>query len=63
MPTSAAPTTAAPTTGAPTTGAPTTGAPTDGRPFVDSSPSNELVSTAPYVKRWGPSQAPSWGDT
>ena len=35
-----------------------------GRPFVDSSPSNELRSTEPYVKRWGDNpQAPSWGDT
>ena len=40
------------------------------RPFVDSSPSNELVATAPYVKRWDGGgaggahspQAASWGD-
>ena len=34
----------------------------DGRPFVDSSPSNELISSVPYVKRWGDVQAWSWGD-
>ena len=42
----------------------------DARPFVDSSPSNGLVSTSPYVKRWDgagkggadSAQAASWGD-
>jgi beta-mannosidase len=34
----------------------------DGRPVVDSSPSNGLLSTRPYVKRWGDTQAGSWGD-
>ena len=35
----------------------------DSRPFVDSSPSNGLLSVAPYVKRWGANpQAASWGD-
>ena len=42
----------------------------DARPFVDSSPSNGLVSTLPYVKRWDgagkggadSAQAASWGD-
>jgi beta-mannosidase len=35
---------------------------TDGRPVVDSSPSNGLLSSRPYVKRWGEPQAVSWGD-
>jgi len=35
----------------------------DARPIVDSSPSNGLVSSVPYVKRWGTVGAGSWGDT
>ena len=38
------------------------GADADGRPFVDSSPSNAVLSYEPYVKRWGDVQAWSWGD-
>lgn len=34
----------------------------DARPVVDSSPSNGLLSSRPYVKRWGEPQAASWGD-
>jgi len=34
----------------------------EARPFVDSSPSNGLLSSQPYVKRWGDVQAWSWGD-
>ncbi|CAH0479250.1 unnamed protein product [Peronospora belbahrii] len=32
------------------------------RPFVDTSPSNGLYSTDPYVKRWGPSNGIAFGD-
>ena len=34
----------------------------DRHPFVDSSPSNEILSEDPYVKRWGDVGAWSWGD-
>ena len=31
------------------------------RPFVDTSPSNGVYSSAPYVKRWGNSNDPRFG--
>eukprot|EP00604_Paraphysomonas_vestita_P004328 CAMPEP_0174825586 /NCGR_PEP_ID=MMETSP1107-20130205/42898_1 /TAXON_ID=36770 /ORGANISM="Paraphysomonas vestita, Strain GFlagA" /LENGTH=405 /DNA_ID=CAMNT_0016057327 /DNA_START=812 /DNA_END=2026 /DNA_ORIENTATION=- len=33
------------------------------RPFVDSSPSNGIISSNPYVKQWGSASTPSAGDT
>ena len=45
-----------------------TDADADARPFVDTSPSNGVVSSAPYVKRWGwtstkrDASAGAWGD-
>ncbi|OQR96550.1 beta-mannosidase [Achlya hypogyna] len=35
---------------------------TAGRPIVDTSPSNGLLSTTPYVKRWGNTSSPYDGD-
>lgn len=34
----------------------------DARPIVDSSPSNGVISSDPYVKRWGTASSSSWGD-
>jgi beta-mannosidase len=33
------------------------------RPFVDSSPSNGIISSDPYVKQWGTASTPKAGDT
>jgi beta-mannosidase len=33
------------------------------RPFVDSSPSNGIISADPYVKQWGSASTPHAGDT
>lgn len=33
-----------------------------GRPYVDTSPSNLLYSTQPYIRRWGDPQNPDYGD-
>ena len=33
-----------------------------GRPYVDTSPSNLLYSTQPYLRRWGDPQNPDYGD-
>jgi beta-mannosidase len=33
------------------------------RPFVDSSPSNGIISSDPYVKQWGTASTPHAGDT
>ena len=32
------------------------------RPWVDSSPSNGVLTRRPYIKRWGDVQSPSFGD-